>query len=243
MARPRIICHMTSSVDGKLHPKRWTPPASGVDAEVLRAHYDEIAGRLDADGWIVGRKTMSYYAKGAPALAAISRAEAEPVTPPEHNIGDRRGRALAIGVDRGGKLAYESDDADGDHIVAILAEEVDATYLGELRDRGISYFFAGPHGDDLAVALDQIGKAFGADTLLLEGGAIMNGAFLKAGLIDEISLLIYPGIDGLAGVAGIFEASGHRDDLPAAGQALRHISTETLDGGTVWLRYNVESAP
>jgi riboflavin biosynthesis pyrimidine reductase len=77
-------------------------------------------------------------------------------------------------------------------------------------------------------------------TLLLEGGGRINGAFLKEGLIDEISLLVYPAIDGLAGVASIFEFIGRIDEQPAAGQSLRHISTETLEGGVVWLRYRVE---
>ena len=78
---------------------------------------------------------------------------------------------------------------------------------------------------------------------MLEGGGRINGAFLKAGLIDEISVLIAPGIDGLAGVSSIFDYAGDKDDKPAAGRSLRHVATETLDGGTVWLRYQVEKAP
>ena len=74
------------------------------------------------------------------------------------------------------------------------------------------------------------------------GGGKINGSFLKAGLIDEISVLIYPGIDGLAGVPSIFEYVGKPDEKPAEGQSLRHLATETLDGGTVWLRYAVEKS-
>ncbi len=77
---------------------------------------------------------------------------------------------------------------------------------------------------------------------LLEGGGKINGSFLKAGLIDEISVLIYPGVDGLAGVPSIFEYVGKPDEKPAEGQSLRHIGTETLDGGMVWLRYAVEKS-
>ena len=49
----------------------------------------------------------------------------------------------------------------------------------------------------------QFGDSFGLKTLLLEGGRI-NWSFFKEGLIDEISLLVYPGIDGLSGLPGIF---------------------------------------
>jgi 5-amino-6-(5-phosphoribosylamino)uracil reductase len=61
-------------------------------------------------------------------------------------------------------------------------------------------------------------------------------------LIDEISVLIYPGIDGLASVPSIFEYVGEPNEKPAEGQSLRHMATETLEGGTVWLRYAVESS-
>lgn len=80
----------------------------------------------------------------------------------------------------------------------------------------------------------------------MKGGGAINGSFLKASLRDEISVLIYPavdGLDGLDGVQTIFEYPGEADDRLGAGQALRHMSTETLEGGMVWLRYAVEPAP
>ena len=77
--------------------------------------------------------------------------------------------------------------------------------------------------------MEELGKAFRLKTLLLEGGGRINGSFLKAGLIDEISLLVYPGIDGLSGMPTIFEHAGGEDGQPAVGQTLRHIATETLE--------------
>jgi 5-amino-6-(5-phosphoribosylamino)uracil reductase len=37
--RPYIICHMVTSIEGRLHPSRFTVPAAGIPAEVLRGHY------------------------------------------------------------------------------------------------------------------------------------------------------------------------------------------------------------
>jgi hypothetical protein len=62
--RPYIICHMGTSIDGRLHPSRFTVPASGIPADVLRGHYEKIHDRLVGEGWIVGRKTMAEMAKG-----------------------------------------------------------------------------------------------------------------------------------------------------------------------------------
>jgi len=44
--------------------------------------------------------------------------------------------------------------------------------------------------------MDILGEAFGVTILLLEGDGQANGAFLKAGLINEISLLAYPALMG-----------------------------------------------
>jgi riboflavin biosynthesis pyrimidine reductase len=118
-----------------------------------------------------------------------------------------------------------------------LSEQVSDPYLEHLRERGISYFFAGVDGNDLVMALDVLGNEFGVTTALLEGGGFMNGTFLKAGLIDELSLMIYPGIDGLAGVASIFEYRGEEGELPAKGQALELTSVERMSDGVIWARY------
>jgi riboflavin biosynthesis pyrimidine reductase len=235
--RPRIICHMVSSIDGRLLVNRWTPPAAGIDAAIVLRLYDQIAARFPADGWIVGRKTMESYAKSKPQS---SNRAVEGLR--DTHIADRRNRRLAVAIDPQGKLHYGQDDADGYHIVAVLGEQVSDGYLAELRADGISYLFAGADGHDLNRAMDTLGDAFCAKTVLLEGGGRINGAFLKAGLIDEISLLVCPAIDGLAGIPSIFEYAGGADERPAAGRSLRHVATETLEGGMVWLRYNFETS-
>ena len=152
------------------------------------------------------------------------------------HVADRKGRRVAVAIDPHGKLHYGQDNIGGDHVIAVLSKEVSDNYLAELREDGVSYLFADPDGSDLRGALETLGKTFGLKTLLLEGGGRINGAFLKEGLIDEISLLVYPGIDGLAGVPSIFEFIGRLDQQPAAGQSLRHI-------GNTERRHGVASLP
>jgi riboflavin biosynthesis pyrimidine reductase len=238
--RPRIICHMVMSIDGRQDAGRWTPPAAGIDGEQLRRHYDDVATRFNANGWIVGRITMEELAQRAPTRVTPGTLARDPRST---YVGDRRGRDVAVAIDPSGKLHYGQDHVAGDHIIAVVGEHVPDAYLRELREDGVSYVFAGPDGRHLHEALTVLGRDFGLSTLLLEGGGRINGAFLNAGLIDEISVLVYPGIDGLAGVSSIFEHVGSAEDQPAAGRSLRHIDTETLHGGMVWLRYRVEEAP
>ncbi len=70
--RPYIICHMVTSIDGRLHPSRFTAPAAGIPAEALRGHYEQVTGQFEAEGWIVGRKTMAEMAKGTERIVADS---------------------------------------------------------------------------------------------------------------------------------------------------------------------------
>jgi 5-amino-6-(5-phosphoribosylamino)uracil reductase len=184
---------MGTSIDGRLHPSRFTRAATGISQDVLRSHYEKVHDSFDADGWIVGRKTMSEMAKGTER----SMAEVRKV-PREAHISNRDGRKLAVAIDPSGRAHYGKDNVGGDHVVAVLGEQVSDAYLAELREDGVSYVFAGADGDDLSGAMAQLASVFGAKKLLLEGGGRINGAFLKHGLIDEFSTLIHPAVDGAA---------------------------------------------
>jgi len=235
--RPYIICHMGTSIDGRLHPSRFTRAAEGISQDVLRSHYEKVHDNFEADGWIVGRKTMSEMAKGnersIPDAPKLRR---------EAHVAKPGGRKLAVAIDPSGRAHYGKDNVGGDHVVAVLGEQVSDAYLAELREDGVSYIFAGATGDELSAAMAQLASVFGAKKLLLEGGGSINGAFLKHNLIDEFSTLIYPAVDGVAGTQSIVDYTGPEGDRPGAGQSLRLTHCETLEGGMVWLRHVVERA-
>ena len=128
--RPFIICHMSTSIDGRLHPSRFTSAAAGVSRDVLRGHYERVHDSFDADGWIVGRKTMSEMAKGSERAIAGA-----PQLAREAHMGNRDGRKLAIGIDPFGRVHFGKDNVGGDHAVAVLGEHVPDKHLAELRNR------------------------------------------------------------------------------------------------------------
>ena len=105
---------------------------------------------------------------------------------------------------------------------------------------GVSYVFQGKGRTALSHALDSIEKLFNVKTLLLEGGGIINGTFLEAGLIDELSVLIYPGLDGVYGSASIFGYQG-QNQAPAEHTHLELIAAQTLSAGMVHLHYRVQN--
>ncbi|QEI06441.1 5-amino-6-(5-phosphoribosylamino)uracil reductase [Pigmentiphaga aceris] len=240
--RPKIICHLVSSIDGRLLADRWVPtdtPSCVVTTSTRRAR---LGTRLDSDGFIVGSSSlaalpsvMAGSAKSGTRRVALGGKD----TGQGDHYGARNGRKLAVVIDLDGTLHYDSDDADGHHIVTLLGDHVPETYLAELRAVGVSYLFAGPDGRNLADALAQLGEDFGVDTLLLEGGGRLNSTFMHAGLIDEISLLVCPVINDLPGGINTWEYTGTLDEQVVARRYLSHMATETLNGGMVWLRYAV----
>ena len=94
----------------------------------------------------------------------------------------------------------------------MLTERVSDAHLAGLRQDGVSYIFAGGHELDLGLALEILNRELGLERLLLEGGGGSNGAFLRAGLIDEISLAICPAVDGadFRGAAAAARVAGAR---------------------------------
>lgn len=233
---PKIICHMISSIDGRLIPSRWTLAVGEHSFSSGYELYEEVANKFDAQGWIVGRSTMEGLLPDDPTRLQLSKGHDVNRTT---FIGKPGSRQLAIAIDPSGKLRYRMDSLSPEHHVAIIGPEVSDDYLAELRALGISYIIAGPGGSGLRQAFAEIAVAFGVSTLLLEGGGITNGMFLQESLIDEISLLIYPGIDGQAGIPSVFDCPGSAEQRPAGNQRLELLSAETLEGGVVWLRHKV----
>jgi riboflavin biosynthesis pyrimidine reductase len=119
-----------------------------------------------------------------------------------------------------------------------LSERVSDEYLAFLRERQVSYVLAGSMDIDLPLALEKIGARFGVRTLMLEGGGRINGAMLRAGLIDEVSVLLAPVADGTSGVASLFDADDH-DPSGESTSGLTLVSVERRSGDVLWLRYNV----
>ena len=234
MSRPRVICHMAASVDGRIVVDGW--PASVAAA--VRREYEQVHASYAADGWLCGRVTMESFAGGVRPEDDIARDDRERAggsAPREDFIAPGDHDAFAFAIDPRGRLAWETNDIDGDQVVAILSERVSDAYLGFLRARGVSYVLAGPDDVDLAVALEKIGGRFGVRTLMLEGGGGINGGLLRAGLVDEVSLLVAPVADGRTGAPALFDIAG--DESAPRRLALQHMERRADD--VLWLRYRV----
>ena len=164
--------------------------------------YERTGGTFDADAWMIGRVSMEPYAGKA---RMPERAATKPV-PRTDFVADPDARFFAIALDPSGKLAWRSSSIDGDHVVTVLSERVSDVYLAFLRSKGVSYLFGGKAEVNLKLVLGKLRRLFDIRTLLLEGGGKINGSFLDANLIDELSVLVAPIADGSVGTPSLFDS-------------------------------------
>jgi riboflavin biosynthesis pyrimidine reductase len=143
----------------------------------------------------------------------------------------------AIAFDRSGRLHFAKPDIGGDHVVVLLGPGVPDAHLAELGATA-SPTSSRPTKRWPRPLLELLARGLGIKRLLVEGGGNVNRSLLAAGVVDEISLLVAPAIDGAVGVTGVFEVP------EAAGLAgkvrLRFVGSEALGHGVVRLRYGVE---
>jgi 2,5-diamino-6-(ribosylamino)-4(3H)-pyrimidinone 5'-phosphate reductase len=234
--RPRVICHMASSIDGRIVVDGW--PASVAAA--VRREYDELHTSFGGEGWICGRITMEPFAKRVRSEAELAT-EYQGSAPRPDFRAEGGFESFAFAIDPRGRLAWQSNDISGDHVVAILSERVSDEYLAFLRKKGVSYLLAGATDVDLAVALEKISGLFDVRTLMLEGGGRINGAMLQAGLVDEVSLIIAPVADGEVGKAALFDIDVEGGEPAQRRHANQLVlrSVERRADNLLWLRYDV----
>jgi len=223
--RPYVICHMLPAVDGRIVLRDWKLPNATRE-------YEKTAATFDADAWIIGRVSMEPYA-GKTRVPA--RKNGEPIAR-EDFIAEHDAESYAIAIDPSGKLTWRANNIDGEHVITILSEGVSDDYLAFLQSQGVSYLFGGKSKIDLGKILKKLRAKFGIKKLLLEGGGKINGTFLAADLIDELSILVAPIADGMAGNASLFDVENRR----APARNLKLTSIEKRSGDILWLRYKVK---
>jgi riboflavin biosynthesis pyrimidine reductase len=138
-------------------------------------------------------------------------------------------------LDAHGKIVWGRNEVGGDPLVVVLTQTVSDNHLAGLRQDGVSYIFAGEQEIDLMAMLETLNRELGIRRLLLEGGGAVNGALLRAGLVDELSLVISPSVDGVPDGPTVFDIHNGLGALDKMGMVLQ--SCQVLEAGVVWLRY------
>lgn len=232
MNRPYIICHMLTSIDGKIDGSYMSVP----ECSEAFSEYGNLRKEFDCSVVLYGTTTM---------LGGFSNGRAENIPHCESEIPREDFKApndiknYIVSVDPQGILGFnsgyiEKKNRPKAHVIEVLLETVSDDYLAYLRNVGISYIFAGKDNLDCGLMLEKLYKLFGIERLLAAGGGIMNWSLVQENLIDELSIVIAPAADGNSSAATIFEKA---DFLPERTPAVFELKNVRRVGNAVHLQY------
>jgi 2,5-diamino-6-(ribosylamino)-4(3H)-pyrimidinone 5'-phosphate reductase len=222
---PRLLLHNAVSLDGRID---WITPDIG--------RFYELAGRWDEDASLVGADTLLAPEPGLddPAPPPEPEAVAPPPAPPDPT------KPRLVVIDSRGRIRNWPELLNGAYWsrgVALCSERTPAEYFDYLDSVGVERIVAGGNRVDLHAALAKLAAKYGIDRVRVDSGGRLNGALLRAGLIDEVSLLVHPYLVGGESGQTFFRAP----DLTSAGRVinLRLIAAEILEDDLFWLRYEL----
>lgn len=215
---------MMTSIDGRIDCA-MTARLQGTD------DYYRVLDELNFDVAISGKATA--------ALEMASPGKFEPKNPDERAEEgfSRKTDATRFDavVDSKGELLWDQWDADANRpLIVIASRRASKEYLAYLDSRDVSWIVVGDDRVNLVDAVKTLADRFGAKRIGVVGGPTINTSFLEAGLIDEVVLLIGPGIDGRAEMPSVFEGRVESEPLP-----LKLLDAKTFESGAVLIRYSI----
>ena len=200
MERPYVICHILSSLDGKI-----TGSFMGTEAvRTLAAEYGKYRTKTDADAWLYGSTTTKEFTDfREPILEKVDE------VPEGDFVADDSADLYYISVDVEGEIGWESGifcnkGRTPAHVIEVLTVSTPTAYKAYLRKTGVSYIIAGEERLDCETAMKKLYGLFHIEKVLICGGGIVNWSFLQAGMVDELSLFLASVTDGSLGTASLF---------------------------------------
>jgi 2,5-diamino-6-(ribosylamino)-4(3H)-pyrimidinone 5'-phosphate reductase len=219
---PYVILHMGISVDGRID---W---GGGPDNP-----YYELVGQFAADTDISGSNTIlqaQFPDDPQTALGEIYTDWMKKPSRPWHAIVDSRGRI------KNWEIIKKQPWWKG--YISLCSQDTPKSHLEYLKDLDVNTIIAGEQKIDLRVALEELNKRFNAQRVHLDCGGILNGVFLREGLVDEVSVIISPSLVGGISPKTMFVAQDLQTEEGVISLTL--VQMEKIRDRYVWLRYQVQ---
>ncbi|MEQ3170119.1 dihydrofolate reductase family protein [Dysosmobacter welbionis] len=225
--RAKVICHMMTTIDGKIVID-WD---GNADYELVGAEYDRL---IHAYGKAIGCGRATCQTDD---IVDFEKYKGVPVTYTDKPARLNDDTSLSIAFDRFGKLRPQTAQVEyAGHkqiMQEVLTEQVPPEFLAYLDDKKIPYLFAGKEDFDPELFLEKLIEYYNIDTFVLCGGAQINAEFMRRGLVDEISVVIGPAVDGNRNALTLVGA----EDVTGFPKFFQLKEVEKLPGNGVLLRY------
>lgn len=218
MNRPYIYCHMMESLDGRIECSMLENLEGGDE-------YYKVLEKLPTHSTISGKIT----AKLELASGIYKEDNYIPYNKGGYKV-NKESNKYEIIFDTLGSLCWDNYDAN---LIIVTSKKVSTNYLKYLDNLNISYIISDNDKIDINYTIDILYTKFNIKNLVLVGGGNINATFLNLGLIDEISIILAPGIDGRKNKTALFDGLSD-DTLPFK---LKLKSVETFNNGSILIKY------
>ncbi len=257
MTRPKVVVLNSASVDGRIAVspdvlllygdtrwqaiEEWAPVFGGTNVfEQLKSIHKPQA-TLEGSGSFLRERDEPEplpHFEGETGLLYQDFLPDSVVDRPGHQgwftAVDGRGRVRWLYKD-----GYPDEAWQGWHALVLVGHHTPPEYLAYLQWENIPYLVAGGEEKqvDLGLALGKMKSELSIDCLLSTAGGRLNGALLRAGLVDEVNVEFLPALIGGLATPSLFDSP----ELPPDGTPtqLKLISAQVQAEGRVWLRYAV----
>lgn len=232
MEHTKVIVHMYTSLDGKIDGKFGLPK----DGKASFNHCINTVYQMSNANTFGWTSLKAMEVPGDPDLSAFKGSKL-PIADwiPE----GLNAETWLLSVDPNGELAWQHNYFDygqkKSRVIELVSDSVSPDYLAFLQSMNIPYIVGGKDDTsiDFAKVLQKLREDFGITTLVVSGGATVNGSFFKAGLVDQVSLVVSPYISGDLSIKGPFNTFGEFVD-----KKFKFYSLEALADGGIHLFFN-----
>lgn len=238
MDRPYVIYHMLTTIDKKVTGYFLQKRESAI----LHDFYYQQHRMFQADAFLFDCKAAEKHF--IPEQECPLSLHSDIVLPHTDFIAADHLLPCAVIADPAGTLAWDSNIIEcsiscynGAHILVLLTDAVSDAYLAYLRERNISYLFCGQAELDLELMLYKLNHFIGIRSLLVEGAIHLAGQMIQEDLVDELSLIVAPYIEGPDGLSAFSDAS-----YSANMKAFQRTGTALLSSHGIWMRYQHKAA-
>ncbi|WP_305786583.1 dihydrofolate reductase family protein [Symbioplanes lichenis] len=250
--RPRVVVSVTASVDGRLALRRESLLLHAAAAREWEALMPASADRVQAARTAYLERVWGPQAvlEGSGSFVPDHAGPVDGLPPDDGQPGDfladavvhRPGRRKWFTVvDSRGRVRWRYKQHGDQDLLVLVAEETPREYLAYLRREGICHLVAGRERVDPGLALRRMRAELGVTCVVASGGGRLQGALLRAGLVDEVHLVVVPAVIGGSGTPALFDGvplSANERATP-----LRLVASQAEPDGVLWLRYEIaESA-
>ena len=192
-------------------------------------HY-QLASRFKADANLIGSETV----RAGSELYGIPSENESDFIKPERDAGlpywiivDSKGKTKSL-LHTCRRFEFCKD------VIVLISRKTSADFIHYLKERNYDYLICGDIRVNLKKAYDSLTEKYKISTIMVDSGPTLNGVLLNTGLIDEISLLVFPVLVGKRSNKLLAQLNiGNRN------VDLKQLEQENLDKGLISLRYQV----